>query len=232
MEIIVGIETLLLVSISVLVAGMLRTHGEILKALNLGPEESVMDASPPPQPPANVDERLFAPAADITGENLERTPLTVTMRGTQNTLLGFLTSGCLACVRFWDALSSPDNGLDLPAGARLILVTKDVGEESLAKLRNLAPSAYPVVMSSQAWVDYDVPGAPYFVWINGPSATVRGVGSSDKIEGVLNLLRDQLNEEALPDASADRDERELLAAGITPGHPSLYGILDDERQSD
>lgn len=230
MTILVSIETVLLVLLSLLVAGMLRTHGEILRALKLGPEEgddAVMDTSPPPGPPANVDDRLRAPAPDIIGTDLALEELSVGMQGFQNTLLGFLSSGCLACVRFWEAVSEPDNGLDLPLGARMIFVTKDVQEERLAQLRDLAPAAYPVVMSSQAWQNYEVPGAPYFVWIDGPTATIRGVGSSDKIEGVLNMLRDQLAEERLPDASPDRDERELLAAGITPGHPSLFGLADD-----
>jgi hypothetical protein len=226
MAILVSIETVLLVLVSVLVAGMLRTHGEILRALRLGPAND--DEAPTiPEKPANVDEQLLAPAADIVGVTLEQQPLTLSLKGPRNTLLGFLSSGCLACVRLWDAFDEPDNGLDLPQGARMILVTKDVEEESVAKLRDLAPRAYPVVMSSQAWKDYEVPGAPYFVWVDGETASIRGVGSSDKIEGVLNMLRDQLAEEALPDASADRDERQLAAAGITPGHPSLYGLPDE-----
>jgi len=236
MTILVSIETVLLVLIGLLVAGMLRSHADILRALKLGPvdEDEELDASPPPPPPANVDERLLEPAVDIRGVNLELHPLTLAVKGGRGTLLGFLSTGCLTCVRFWEAFSDPQDGLELPDGTRLILVTKDAAEERVAKLRELAPSTYPVIMSSQAWTDYDVPGAPYFVWIDGPTATVRGVGAADKVEGVLNLLRDQFAEEGLPDASADRDERQLLAAGITPGHPSLYGAgwSDDVKESE
>src|SRR5689334_11532120 len=108
MTILVSIETVLLILIALLVAGMLRTHGEILRALRLGPSGEESEAAVPTRvgPPANVDEQLLEPAADVVGVNLELRPLSVSMESNQNTLLGFLSSGCLSCVRFWEALSS------------------------------------------------------------------------------------------------------------------------------
>ena len=233
MTVLVSVETALLIIVALLVAGMLRTHADIMRALNLSPVEDRQQPQPqelPPSrtgPPADVDEQLTVPAAPLEGVNLDLRPVSVEMKRDGGTLLGFLTSGCLACLRFWSELSSPTNRLSMPPGARLILVVKDPDEESVARLRQLAPVDHPVVMSSQAWLDYGVPGAPYFVWIDGLSATVRGVGASDRIEGVLNLLSDQLLEQD-PDRLAEED-RQLLAAGIHPDHPSLYGLpVSDE----
>jgi hypothetical protein len=233
-DILVSVETVLLVVTGLLVAGMLRTHADIMRALNLGPADASQAATTDaelPAPPASVDERLSAPAAPLEGVNLDLDLMSFEMHGEGGTLLGFLSSGCLACLRLWDELSSPSNRLALPAKGRFIVVVKDPVEESLAKLRELAPAIHPVVMSSQAWSDYNVPGAPYFVWIDGATATIRGVGASDRIEGVLKLLSDHLAEENLPEARAE-EERQLRSAGIYPGHPSLYGLPtgDNDRQ--
>lgn len=233
MTILVSVETVLLVAIGLLVAGMLRTHADIMRALNLAPSgknSQTISDGPKPEltpPPENVDGQLFAPAAALEGVNLDLSPVSVEMKRKGGTLLAFLSSGCLTCVRFWHELSTPSNRLALPPNGRLILVVKDPTEESLAKLREMAQAVgHPVVMSSQAWSDYDIPGAPYFVWVDGPTATVRGIGAHDRVEGVLKLLSDQLLEETLPEVLADED-RQLLAAGIHPGHPSLYGFSDE-----
>lgn len=232
MTILVSVETVLLIIIGLLVAGMLRTHADIMRALNLAPSGEGSQATSEAAnleltaPPDNVDAQLFAPAAALEGVNLDLNPVNVEMKRDGGTLLGFLSSGCLTCLRFWHELSTPSNRLTLPPNGRLILVVKDPTEESLAKLREMAPVGHPVVMSSQAWSDYDIPGAPFFVWVDGPTATVRGVGAHDRVEGVLKLLSDQLLEETLPEVLAEED-RQLLAAGIYPGHPSLYGPPDE-----
>jgi hypothetical protein len=234
MIVLVSLETTLLFILSLLVAGMLRTHADIMRALNLAPAEATTEGvtdGPPPNltgPPSNASERLSAPAAPLDGVNLvDLQPVAVEMKRDGGTLLGFLSSGCLSCVRFWTELSSPSSRLELPPDARLILVTKDPSEERVARLREMAPSEHAVVMSSQAWEDYDVPGAPYFVWIDGSSATVRGVGASDRIEGVLKLLSDQLFEES----AAAEEDRELMAAGVYPGDQSLYSLTAPDPSS-
>ena len=149
------------------------------------------------------------------------------------TLLAFLTSGCTTCVEFWNAFADP-RSLRVPGGARLVVVTKGEEAESPGRLRKFAPRDVPVVMSSAAWDDYDVPVAPYFAYVDGASATVVGEGAA----GSWNHLSDMLAQ-ALADAGFDgrgrrprrsggsreraaRADEELLAAGIEPGDPSLY----------
>ena len=90
-------------------------------------------------------------------------------------------------------------------------------------------------MSSEAWTAYDVPVAPYFAYVDGPSGEVVGEGAAPSWPHLVDMM-----EQALADAGistrahgarrsrVDRRAREhnadrdLLTAGIEPGHPSLY----------
>ena len=141
--------------------------------------------------------------------------------GERGTLIAFLSSGCLTCYEFWEALDS-DKASQMPEGARAVVVTKGPEEESLGKVRELAPRAVPVVMSSEAWNAYGVPGAPYFAWVDASSRSVQGVGAATQWPSVVRLLEDALAEAAQSSTrAADADEAELVAAGIIPGDPSL-----------
>jgi hypothetical protein len=114
-----------------------------------------------------------------------------------DTLVAFLSSGCLTCAAFWEAFADPRLGL--PAGTRLVVVTRGEEHESPSALRDLAPPGLPVVLSTGSWEAYDVPGPPYLVHVEGPTGRVLGCASLQA-----------------------RADAELLAAGIGPGHPSLY----------
>ena len=158
--------------------------------------------------------------------------------GGPNTLLAFLTSGCTLCRGFWEGLHPERRGPD-PAGARIVAVTRDSRMESPGKLRELAPPDLPVVMSGEAWASYGVPGAPYFVYVDGATGRVHGEGAATTWEGVESLLRDALldAEPAPPARPAGhgaarpagrgaarqwRSDGELASAGIGPEDPSLY----------
>ena len=232
-------ETLLLVLLSVLVAGLLRSHAEILRRLGPGEDaagERTSDAdlpSPPEREPGT-------PATDVAGSTLDDEALQIGLAaGGDSTLLAFLTSGCLTCEGFWDAFQ-PGRRPEIPGGARLVIVTKDTTHESPSRLRELAPRDVPVVMSSAAWEDYDVPTAPYFIFVDGVSGTVTGEGAASGWPQVESLLRDALDDIAVierrpgdrgpatsdrPGSGAERisrADRELESAGIGPGHPSLW----------
>ena len=114
-------------------------------------------------------------------------------------------------------------------------------EESVSSIKRLAPHDVPTVMSSQAWADYDVPVAPFFVLVDGESGEVIGEGSANDWGQVQSLVytaladagfldrkgafkgnrRGKPRADLLREARADRD---LLAAGIQPGDPSLYTL--------
>ena len=100
-------------------------------------------------------------------------------------------------------------------------------------------------MSNKAWEAYDVPVAPFFVLVDGASATIVGEGAASNWDQVRSLLQNSLADAGLVDRRgrtkrggvskprADvlreaRVDRELLTAGIAPGDPSLYVLPPDD----
>jgi hypothetical protein len=220
MSAIVSVETVLLVLLLVLVAGLLRSHAEILRRLGPVAEDPAEPISPPP-----ATERRPAglrPAA-LTGATPGGEPLTLSFEGAGSmpTLLAFLTSGCGTCQGFWDTLGERR----LPPQVQTVIVTHGSDRESPSRLRKLAPGGVPVVMSSQAWSDYGVPGSPYFVLVDG---VVRGEGVATTWQALASLVGDAIEDEreaARLDGGSRRARRvdaTLAAAGIGPEHPSLY----------
>jgi hypothetical protein len=229
MAVLVAVETVVLVLLSVLVAGLLRSHAEILRRLHtmgagLDPDELASPVSLRPRGdlPHSIG---LGPAHDITGAGLRDAALQVPVVDVRHrTLLAFLSSGCLTCHAFWDAFRD-ESSLQLPDDVRVVVVTKDPDAESISSLRELAPPDLPVVLSSAAWTDYDVPGSPYFVLVDGVSGQVRGEGTGVSWPQVHSLLTQAGNDAAvaLEDLATDvRIDRELLASGVGPGDPSLY----------
>ena len=154
------------------------------------------------------------------------------------TLLAFLTSSCSTCLDFWDAFAAGEP--DVPGDARLVLVTKGSDAESPGSVRKLAPGiTVPLVMSSDAWDVYDVPVAPFFVLVDGVSGNVLGEGAASNWAQVTSMLQQALEDAGLVDGKGrrkagssvkfrsdavreERADRDLMAAGIRPGDPSLY----------
>jgi len=105
-----------------------------------------------------------------------------------------------------------------------VIVTRGSERERPARLRSLAPTDVPVVMSSQAWETYAVPGAPYFVLVD---RVVRGEGVATTWQALASLVSDAIEDqrEAFRSTGTTRGERideTLAAAGIGVDHPSLY----------
>jgi len=248
-------EAVVTALLAVLVVGLLRSHADILRRLHelgAGLDPASPDAGGPgrvrsggrefqvmPQMPSPPEREGFTGAHDLAGAGLADDAVTVRVTGAEHdTIIAFLSSGCLTCRRFWDAFARPAE-LGLPAGVRLVVATKDPAEESLSSIAELAPDTVPLVMSSQAWADYDVPGSPYFVLVHGPTGAVRGEGTGPDWGQVADLLSQATGDAAAadlaahrvakPDADAEREariDRELLGAGVRPGDPSLYDVGD------
>jgi hypothetical protein len=207
----VTVETVLLALLVLLVAGLLRSHAEILR--RLGPGES-----PLPEPRRGSADTH---AAAITGETLEgdRVKLDFAAAAGSPTLLAFLSTGCSVCHGFWEGLGEAT----LPSPLQTLIVTRAEDRESPARLRELAPEGVPVVMSSAAWEDYRVPGAPYFVLVDG---AIRGEGAASSWEALASLLKDAMDDVAITPSSGrargERIDERFAAAGIGPDDPSLY----------
>lgn len=198
------------------------------------PEIRTRPGVPEPRP----DE---TPARDLAGTTPDGGAKSIRVVGAEHaTLLAFLSSGCGTCAGFWQAFGE-GAGDRLPGrDTRLVIVTKGAHEESLSAVRSLTPAGVTTVMSSEAFDDYGVPVSPYFILVDGPTGQVVGEGAAGSWGQVANLLGQAAADAGLAldgsslDATA-RDRRrqggperaaradaELLRAGITPGHPSLY----------
>ncbi len=225
MAILVSVETLLLLLVLVLVTGLLRSHAELLR--RLGPEAAGDPRAPAglgPERAAVRGPETVAPA--LSGTTLSGDPLLVDpagggAEGGNPLLLAFLSTGCAACREFFGALGAAP----LP-GVQTVIVARGAEREQPARLRELAPPDVPLVVSSAAWTDYGVPGAPYFVLIDG---VVRGEGVASTWTALSSLVRDALADARTPEASnaaaparARRVDEVLAAAGIRPGDPVLY----------
>ena len=96
-------------------------------------------------------------------------------------------------------------------------------------------------MSTDAWLDYKVPGSPFFVLVDGATGQKVGQGVASQVGQLAELVRRAEHDRGHAGgrrgrgaASLDGPAREaaadevLAAAGILPGDPSLYPrTLDD-----
>ena len=245
MMVVIVLLAVVVAVLAFLVAGLLRSHATILRRLHeLGagvdpstpvatPTSELASAPPPdlglPRPPAVAEGR---PAADIVGTTPTGDAQAVRVAGSRNdTVLAFLSSGCTTCHVFWSELRDAA----LPDGTRLVIVTKGEDAESPVAIAELAPPGVTVVMSSDAWAEYGVPGSPYVIDVDGPSGRVRGEGTGPSWQQVAKMLLQGIGDVAAQrtsKAAADEQrEREadavLLAAGIKPGDQSLYPTAEE-----
>ena len=104
MVVLVACETLLLVLLVLLVAGLLRSHAEILRRLGPPPDEGeAAQAGALPEPATRV---AGEPATDISGTTLDGDAVKVALEGAAPaTLLAFLSSGCATCRSLWGELA-------------------------------------------------------------------------------------------------------------------------------
>ena len=239
------VSTFVVLMLGILVAGLLRSHADILRALHdLGAgvgDPSTAPASAPvtftspapaPGPGAGAELGLAPSIAGITPTGDARA---VAVDNSDDfTLLGFLSSGCTGCAAFWDALQEPGL-LQLPDRTRVVIVTKGPDREIPAEVQVKATGRVPVVMSTDAWLDYQVPGSPFFVLVDGATGRKVGQGVASQVSQLVELVRRAEHDRGHAGGTRGRAEASLAgpareaaadeilaAAGILPGDPSLY----------
>lgn len=255
----VVVDTLCVVLLAVLVVGLLRSHADILRALHslgagvgdpLGDAHGVPGAGPAPVPvtmgPPLPPERSATSAHDLSGVTPAGDAVVVSVTSSAgSTLLAFLSSGCRTCAEIWDALAAPASH-GLADDLRVVVVTKGPEFEIAGEVAAKAPPGTLVVMTTAAWSDYEVPGSPFFVLVDGRLGRRVGEGAASSLAQVADLVRRAAADETGPGetrahagtdervhgldgpAREARNDRILAAAGILPGDPSLYpNRLDD-----
>jgi hypothetical protein len=244
--------------LGVLVAGLLRSHADILKALHdlgAGVGDPVRPAGDPSgddvSSPASEDgslrpllmgpplpgERNATSAPTIAGVSPIGDAVAVApATGDALTLLAFLSSGCGTCGAFWSGFRRAERW-GFPEDTRLVVVTKGPAFEMPGAVAELAPPGITVVMSSEAWSDYEVPGSPFFVLVDGVSGRRIGEGVANHPSQVAELVRRAVLDarhasrtarrlgpiEGLDGPERERaNDQELFTAGVLPGDASLY----------
>jgi hypothetical protein len=225
-------EGFAIIVLGMLVVGLLRSHADILRALHeLGAGTPGDERLPRVKAATRAATGTGEPGHNLTGETLSGEAIAIGIAGaTSDTLLAFLSAGCYTCQPFWAALSGQ---VEIPNNARVIAVVQE--GDNVAKLRTLAGPDLLVVISDAAWTDYQVPGSPHFIYLDGPSGAIVGEGTASSWPQVHDLLAHASSARAPQGTTielsghdnADRIDLELLHAGIGPGHPSLYPGADD-----
>ena len=231
-SVVVGLA-LLVLFLSMLVVGLLRSHAEILRRLDkLGVRldddhqgsQDLMAVTPKPE---------RSVVADIVGIDPNGEPVVVSPAiGADPTLLAFLSTSCSSCTLFWESIDSSSLSVG-NVSYRVVVVTLGEGDESPTRASSLRRGSADVVMSSEAWKQYEVPGAPYFVLVDPVRGLVVGEGTSSTVDALHGFLTDSAGDfewdqqrRSMPDRTdLDRErmiDEELRRAGLEPGDPRLY----------
>ena len=218
MTALVVLETVVLAVLTLLAIGLLHSHAAVLRQLReLGGGMDGTAAGSSSRVPASFPRAAAGgDGYNVRGETPDGAPVAVTVVGTgESTLLAFLSSGCSTCGVFWQSLAGAA-GPGLPPGTQVVVVTRGPASESVSAVRGHDPAGAPVVMSDEAWAQYRVPGAPYFVLVEAQSGRIVGEGTAENWHELRSLVTH------VPPDRRSRVDAELLAAGIGPGHPSLH----------
>jgi hypothetical protein len=128
-------------------------------------------------------------AVDVRGADPEGEPTVIPLEATeQPTLLAFLSTSCGICVGLWERLRAGELQAEAP-GVLPVVVTKDAGLEDVDRIRGLASAEVPVVLSSEAWDDYEVPGSPYVMVVSSAPGSVATEGSVADWQDLVRMAR-------------------------------------------
>ena len=222
MTAVVIIEGVVIALLLILVAGLLKSHAEILRKLDaLG----VGDTEPAPRSQLlRVSGLRSSPLQEITGVEPGGASVSASLtHGHGETLLAFLSTGCSSCRVFWADLGG-DPQLPTPH-TRPVIVTKGPRSESPGKVAELAPEGVRVIMSDEAWDSFRVPLTPHFMLVDG-SGHIVGEGSAADLPHLNSLFGQSMadsNPTRLDTKGRERfTDEHLTRSGVEPGDPSLY----------
>ncbi len=145
------------------------------------PQPSTAPVPPAPEPEGD--------AVDVRGADPEGEPTLIPLEATeQPTVLAFLSTSCGICVGLWERMRQGELGAEVP-GVTPVVVLKDAAHEDLERVRALASGQLPVVLSSEAWDDYEVPGSPYVMVVSSAPGSVVSEGSVAGWSDLVSMAR-------------------------------------------
>lgn len=229
MTALVVIEGIVIALLVVLVAGLLRSHADILRKLeSLGAGDDAANSivrSSRPEIALTPMRTEPASVTSISGPTPFGDNASVALAGSRGSvLLAFLSSGCSTCETFWKSFR---NGMDLPStDIRPVIITQGTESESPGDIRKKAPTDVTTIMSSEVWDAFRVPGTPYFQLVDAEQGVVLGEGSAGNWSRLLDLIERATGDTSSATSATQRRQEDsdatLRAAGIDPGDPSMY----------
>lgn len=220
--------SVVVVLLAIVVVGLLQSHAAIVRALHeMGADFTATPGSELDGGATTGDGgvgMIATPtggslegieARDVIGTDLDGNPIAIPVTHvTRQTLLAFLSSGCLTCHGFWEGFSDPRSRAEVVGDVTVVAVTKGVDAEVPAAVAKLAGPQLTTVMSTEAWDDYSVPVAPYFLLVDGSTNRVIGEGSAATFAQLGGMLERATSDvaEARRRANTALSRRDLLGA--------------------
>lgn len=180
--------------LTVVVAALVRTLSATSRRLDLlerrlhrEQRHEAARTAPATGVPGSAASGPEADAVDIRGVDPEGRALVVPLEASERpTLLAFLSTSCGSCVGFWERLRDGDLASEAP-GVVPIVVTKSAAVEDADRIRSLATTDMPVVLSSEAWNDYEVPGSPYVMVVSASPGSVVTEGAVVRWSDIVTM---------------------------------------------
>ncbi len=254
----VSVMVLLAVVVSlltVLVIGLLRSYGEVLRRLHeagLAPEGTAAApnigantvansgaSSGSEAEAADIARRLDPAVApprqgrsalpaivDLAGVSPRGDAVAVGLQGGQRaTMLAFLSSGCTTCAGFWEALRGGERLALGGRDVRLVVVTGGPQHERPTAVAALAGPDLTVVMSDAAWTHYAVPATPYFVLIDAAHG-ILGEGSALGWAQLIGLMERAVSDRGFSLSATSDTSARSAPSGAVPAAGHPSGPID------
>ena len=228
--------------LALLVAGLLRSHAEILRALHS------LGVTWIPRAPTTVPARHRRSARRSSGRRRCRSglharrstssaPRPSTTRSASRSSAPS-TSRCSRSSRVGAARAWRSGTCSATADPSRCPVTRGSCASARTRARRASRASaasrrptIPTVMSSKAWADYDVPVAPFFVLVDGDSGEVIGEGAANEWDQVQSLLHTALDDAGMLDrkgttskaGAGGKPERRRRARGARRPRPARRG---------
>ena len=127
--------------------------------------------------------------SDIEGVGPDGSAVTLrVMESAGPVLLLFLSADCVGCQDLWQGTA--ELGRSLHESVRTVIVTRGPEYEDAGRIAVLAPGDVSTVMSSSAYDDYRVGGAPFLVVVKANVVRTEGVawGIAETVRATLQAL--------------------------------------------